>query len=223
MSVSPFVRLCQCGSRRTDLLEIWWRWGTPTIICRETPNLVKIGREYRARYVKTHVSFIVAGYLIRHKSIVVRHSALLHCWGWRLPQKHIQNVFFPFHGNKFYSKAPQCFVLLISPVFYQFLGRHVWAHSYRTFHLPITWEIQICDFPITLYNIPQQLFISLAWPSLHDTKDLGLISFRLGTISFLEKVLISVCMSMNVGVCSETFLIATRQNGGTFRTKWLHI
>ena len=33
-------------------------------ICRENPNLVKIGQKYRTLYMKTYVSFIVAGDII---------------------------------------------------------------------------------------------------------------------------------------------------------------
>ena len=53
--------------------------GTPTIICRETPNLVKMGQEYGTLYIKTYVSFAVARDLNRHNHIVVQHSVFLYC------------------------------------------------------------------------------------------------------------------------------------------------
>jgi hypothetical protein len=102
--------------------------GTPTIVCRETPNLVKMGQEYRALYFKTYVSFTVARDLTRHNRIVVQHSVFLYCWGWHVSQKQTQNMLSPFHCNKGYSNAAQCFALLMSPKFYGFWGRRVWDH-----------------------------------------------------------------------------------------------
>jgi hypothetical protein len=63
--------------------------GTPTIICRETPNLAKMGQEYRSLYIKTYVSFTVARDLIRHNRIVAQSSLFLYHWCWRVLQQRL--------------------------------------------------------------------------------------------------------------------------------------
>jgi hypothetical protein len=59
MSVRPSVTMYQRDSHWRDILEIWYQ--ELMNICRNSPDLNKIGQKYRERYVKTWVSFIVAG------------------------------------------------------------------------------------------------------------------------------------------------------------------
>jgi hypothetical protein len=56
--------------------------GTLTNICRETQNLVKIGRKYQALYTNTQIRFILAGD-IRVYSLqkhFLQQSIFLYCW-----------------------------------------------------------------------------------------------------------------------------------------------
>ena len=74
--------------------------------CRGPPNLVKIGPNYRALYMKTCVSFIVPAILNSHK------SALFEWNGFRLlgdPRKY-----------KYYANAARCYVLRVWPILFSY-------------------------------------------------------------------------------------------------------
>ena len=45
-------------------------------ICRENPDLVKIGLQYRALHVRTQGRFVVTGELNRHKSAAFKWNGL---------------------------------------------------------------------------------------------------------------------------------------------------
>jgi hypothetical protein len=87
-SLKKHLLISSCPSSRLSayvsavlVIRLWRNFmtlGTPMMICRETQNLVKIVREYRALHAKTYVSLIVDGDLIRHKGVVVQYSIFLY-------------------------------------------------------------------------------------------------------------------------------------------------
>jgi hypothetical protein len=52
--------------------------GTSTKICRETQNLVKIGQEYQALHMKTHLHFIVHGDINSHTNAFLCNTKYLY-------------------------------------------------------------------------------------------------------------------------------------------------
>jgi hypothetical protein len=109
-----------------------------TTICRESPNLVKIGRHHQALYVKSKVRLYswqqykiycswTTVQTIPILGFSLQHWTLLHCWQPHVGQQLYEgNELFRFYGNSCYTNSSRCCITRTAGILPQSLRRFAW-------------------------------------------------------------------------------------------------